>query len=124
MRKIVAGVALRDRLGEHGTRELSEFVEQHSESVRADVVNIFTERLDDTKIVLATQLADVKVELADRIADVKVELSEKIGGAKVELTNRLAEMRVELLRWSFVFWIGQVAALFAAMAMLAEWIRP
>lgn len=113
MRKFVAGVALRDRLGEHGTRELSEFVEQHSESARADVVNTFTERLDDTKM-----------ELADRIADAKVELSEKIGGAKVELTNRLAEMRVELLRWSFLFWIGQVAALFAAMAMLAEWIRP
>ena len=113
MRKIVAGVALRDRLGEHGTRQLSEFVEQHCESVRGDVVNIFTERLDDTKIVLAAQLADVKVELA-----------EKIGNAKVELTSRLAEMRVELLRWSFLFWIGQVAALFGAMAMLAEWIRP
>lgn len=113
MRKIAAGLALRDRLGEQGTRELSECVEQHCESMRADVVNIVTERLDDTKSALVAQIADVKVEL-----------SEKIGGAKVELTSRLAEMRVELLRWSFLFWIGQVAALFAAMATLAEWIRP
>ena len=113
MRKIVAGIALRDRLGESGTRELSEFVEQHSESVRADVITIVTERLDDTKIVLAAQIGDLKADLAEKIADVKVELS-----------DRLSDLRVELLRWSFLFWIGQVAALFTAMAMLAEWIRP
>jgi hypothetical protein len=113
MVKMVVGVALRERLGEHGTRELGEFVERHSESVRSDVVNICTERLDETRIVLAAQIADVKAELSDKIADVKVELS-----------GRLADLRVELLRWSFLFWVGQVAALFAAMAMFAEWIRP
>jgi len=113
MFKIVAGVALRERLGEHGTRELGEFVDRHSESVRADVVNICTERLDETRIALGAQIADVRFEL-----------SEKIGDVKVELSGRLADLRVELLRWSFLFWVGQVAALFAAMAMFAEWIRP
>lgn len=63
-------------------------------------------------------------EMTDRLAEAKTELLEKIGDLKVELTGRLADMRVELLRWSFLFWIGQVAAMFAAMAMLAEWIRP
>lgn len=62
--------------------------------------------------------------LTSEIVLVRTELTSKIGDLRVEIAERLAELRVELLRWSFVFWIGQVAALFAAMAMFAEWITP
>ena len=51
-------------------------------------------------------------------------MANTLADLKVELSDKLAIMRVEILRWSFLFWIGQVAALFAAMTMLAEWIRP
>jgi hypothetical protein len=113
MAKVVIGVALRDRLGENGARELSEFVERHSEAVRADVVTICSGSMNGATAEMSTRLSEAKTELAVTIADVKV-----------ALIDRLAELRVELLRWSFVFWVGQVAAMFAAMAMFAEWLRP
>lgn len=109
MAKIVVGLALRDRLGDSGSRELNEFVSRHSDAVRAEAMEICNARVNG---------------LTAEILEVKTELLEKIGDLKVDLTERLAAMRVELLRWSFVFWIGQVAAMFGAMAMFAQWIRP
>lgn len=115
MGKIAVGIALRDRLGEDGARALSEFVEQHSEGWRTEVVNTCTEKLDGRLQDYArrSEVSQGFERMANTLADLKVELSDK-----------LASMRVEILRWSFLFWIGQVAALFAAMTMLAEWIRP
>jgi hypothetical protein len=106
-------LVLRDRLGESGTRELAEFVERRSDEVRSDVMDMCNVRVND-----------VSTQIADRFAEVKMELSEKIGGLKVELSDRLAEMRFELLRWTFVFWVGQftavIMAVFAALALFAD----
>lgn len=115
MGKIVVGIVLRDRLGEDGARALSEFVEQHSEAWRAEVVDTCSDRLNGRLHDYAkrSEVGEGFERMVNMLADVKVELSDKLAG-----------MRVEILRWSFLFWIGQVAALFAAMTMLAEWIRP
>jgi hypothetical protein len=113
MSKIVVGLALRDRLGENGTRELDEFVASHSKAVRAEVMDICNARVGAATLAFGDRVSESKNELLERIADLKV-----------GLTDRLGDMRAELLRWSFVFWLGQVAAMFAAMAMFAEWIRP
>jgi hypothetical protein len=37
-----------------------------------------------------------------------------------ELRERIANVRVELIRWMFVFWVGQVAVL---GGMLFAWFR-
>lgn len=108
MGKIAVGIALRDRLGEDGARALSEFVEHHSEARRTEVVNTCMETFEGRLHHYATNVLATKTELAD---------------VRVDLSSKLSDLRVELLRWSFLFWIGQVAAMFAAMAMLAEWIR-
>ena len=41
-------------------------------------------------------------------------LNEGLAGIRTEL----ATVRVEMLRWSFVFWIGQVAAVAALLAFM------
>ena len=41
-------------------------------------------------------------------------LNEGLAGIRTELAN----VRVEMLRWSFVFWIGQVAAVAALLAFM------
>ena len=41
-------------------------------------------------------------------------LNEGLTGIRTELAN----VRVEMLRWSFVFWIGQVAAVAALLAFM------
>ena len=46
MARVPVGLALRDRLGDNGVRDLEIYIEQHEENRRTDVVNQITERLD------------------------------------------------------------------------------
>ena len=58
-------------------------------------------------------------------------LAEEIGTLRVEMVKEFATLRVEmaressrLLKWSFLFWIGQFAAVSAMMAFLLRTIPP
>jgi hypothetical protein len=108
MKNIAVGLALRDRLGESATRQLTEFVDRHSSEARSDVMEMCN-----------TQVAGLSTEIAT--------LSDRISDLKIDLNGRLAELRVELLRWTFLFWVGQFAAvmtaMFAALALFAQWFR-
>lgn len=56
----------------------------------------------------------------DRI-DTRIErfaLREDLLKGLSEIRKEMADLRVELLRWSFAFWIGQVAATAGLMALL------
>jgi len=109
MGKIIVGVALRDRLGEDGARALSEYVEQHAELWRADVVSSCTERID-TRLQHYAGKNDV-LDGFNKVVD-------KLADTKIELSDRLSNMRVEMLRWSFVFWLGQILAIAAILRVL------
>jgi hypothetical protein len=91
MPQVPVGLALRDRLGENGVRDLEDHLEQHRQAWRVDVVNAVSERLDYRF-----------KECAKREDMVH-------GFARVE--KQMANMKVEILRWSFLFWIGQVATI-------------
>jgi hypothetical protein len=91
MTRVPFGLALRERLGENGARDLEDYMEKHREAGRVDVVNAVSERLDY------------------RISECARREDMVNGFARVE--KQMAEMKVEMLRWSFVFWIGQVATI-------------
>ena len=47
-------------------------------------------------------------------------LAEELSKFRLEMVERLADLRFEILKWSFLFWIGQMAA---TMAMLSWMLR-
>jgi hypothetical protein len=89
---------LRERLGADGARELNDFVEQHTDLWRTDVVTTCTERFD-ARLHDYPKRSDV-YEGFERIV------------------NKLADLRVELLRWSFAFWVGQIVVIAALLRFL------
>ena len=93
--KVPVGVALRDCLGENGVRDLNDYLEERRQAWRADVVNAISERLDY------------------RMNDCAKRDDMTSGFARVE--NKMSETKVEMLRWSFLFWIGQVATIAALL---------
>ena len=92
MKKVPVGLALRDRLGENGVRDLNDYTEEHLEASRVNVVNALTERLDY------------------RINECAKREDMMVGFARVE--KQMSDAKFEILRWSFVFWIGQMAMVF------------
>lgn len=98
MNKVPVGLALRDRLGENGVRDLHDYVDEHRQAWRTDVVNAIDERLD-------LRLKDC----ARREDLVRIE---------GRLSSRISETKVEILRWSFAFWIGQIATIAALLSYM------
>jgi len=95
---------LRTHLGDDGTFGLVELLESEqknwSESVLITATDRFERRLTQ-EVGLLRQ-------------DFQKSLQDGLGGIRSDLANA----RVEMLRWSFAFWIGQVATIAALLAFM------
>ena len=85
--------SVREELGEKASFDLLTMVHEAGAAWRDDVLMIATERFERR-------------------------LSEEIGKLRIDVVEQLALTRTELLRWSFLFWIGQVAAIAALLAFM------
>jgi hypothetical protein len=48
----------------------------------------------------------------------EVRLTNELSALRRDVTHELSTTRIEMLRWSFVFWIGQVAAVTGLLAYM------
>ena len=126
-------LAVREKLGDEGARDLEDWVEGRGNEWRDQVTQSLAERFDAR---LATTAAELRVEMAkmrselrqemqqgfaqmcQAMASMQVSLRKEIADLQVTLRKELADNRVELIRWSFVFWIGQVAVMIGVLAYM------
>jgi hypothetical protein len=124
---------LRERLGDEGVLGLLELLESERAEWSERVLSVAADRFERR---LAEQIAGVRVELSavradivrelheglgsirQEIAAVRVETRQELGAVRVEMHQLLATSRVETLRWSFLFWVGQVAAMAGLLALM------
>ena len=92
--------ALRERLGPHASLELLEMVDSAGHEWRDDVLHDTIERFERR---LTEEVGGLRIEMAHM---------------KMDLRQDIAAARVDILRWSFVFWIGQVAAIIGLLAFV------
>ena len=52
------------------------------------------------------------------LAAVRQEFGRELAAVRHEFGRELANLRVELIRWSFLVWIGQVAAMAGLLALM------
>ena len=91
MQRLRVVPALRQRLGDDGTEALTDMVFTASQEWRDDVLTAVEGRFENR-------------------------LTMEISTLRVEVTRELAAMRVEILRWSFAFWLSQVAVMVGLLA--------
>lgn len=96
--KVVVGSALRERLGDDASSALVEYVEHSGREWRGEVLESCTERVEGRM----NHYAD-RNEVVDGFA---------------RIVTQMADMKVEILRWSFAFWLGQVAVMAALLAFM------
>ena len=94
--------ALRERLGEEATGALVEMVDLAGREWRNDVLNDAVGRFER--------------RLTEEVGKLRVEMVQM----KMDLQQDIAAARVDILRWSFVFWIGQVAAVMGLFAFVLK----
>lgn len=99
MEAVIVPLALRERLGNEGTVALESMLSDTGQAWRDDVLTLSEERFERR---LAQEMSALRVEMANGMCGIRREMS---------------TLRVELLRWSFLFWIGQVAAMAGLLAV-------
>jgi len=83
--------ALRTQLGDEATFGLIELLETERKEVGQQMLAMAADRFERR-------------------------LAEELGKFRHDVVQELATTRVDMLRWSFVFWIGQVTAFAALLA--------
>ena len=101
--------ALRTQLGDEATFGLIELLD--------------TERKDWSEQVLGGAGDKFERRLSEEITALRVEMRNALHDGLTAVRQELSITRVEMLRWSFVFWIGQVAAIAALLAFMLRGVR-
>jgi hypothetical protein len=124
---------LRERLGEEASLGLLDLLESERAEWSERVLSVAADRFERR---LAEEIAGVRVELSavrtdivrelheglrsirHELATSRVVLHQELAASRVEMHQVLAASRVETLRWSFLFWVGQVAAMAGLLAFM------
>jgi hypothetical protein len=84
---------LRERLGEEGAEALVQLINQATEAGKGDVVAVVEEKFER--------------RLTEEVSKLRAE----IGHLRGEMIERIESVRSELIKWMFVFWVGQIGAI-------------
>jgi hypothetical protein len=95
-------VALRDRLGPDATADLLEVLDDSRACWSSEVLTASMERLER--------------RLSEEVSALRLELHNGLGAVRQEV----AAGRVEHIKWSFAFWLGQLAAMAGLLALLTR----
>jgi len=96
--------ALRGRLEDEATFGLIELLESERKDWSEHVLSVASDRFERR---LAQELGAFKTEVSQALSDVATTIREETATAKLEM-----------LKWSFVFWIGQVATVAGLLAFM------
>ena len=127
--------ALREKLGNDAMLGLQAFVDAAARQWKDDVLVIAGERFEHR---LSHEIGAFRVEVANEFAAMRVDMAKEFAALRVTMANErvettkefgavrveLATTRVSLLKWCFLFWIGQFAAVSGMMAFLLRTIGP
>lgn len=118
MPAVELGVALRNRLGADASTDLVEAFKV----AQNDVLTLATERFEGRLAIVAAELrgemASLESGLRQEIAAGDTALRVALIDGLSQIRREMSDMRVDVLRWSFLFWLGQVAATATMLAML------
>jgi len=103
--------ALAERLGNDGTEGLITLLVSAKAEWTDDVMTTAVDRFERR---LTTEISSLRVDVTREIATLRQDMS----AVREDFTRDLSNVRVELLKWSFVFWVGQVAAVAGLLAFM------
>ncbi len=68
---------------------------------KEEIIEIVEEKFERR---LSEELGKLRVEMAE----MKSELRGEMADMKSELNNKMGSMRADIIKWMFVFWVGQI----------------
>ena len=111
---------------------LQEFVDDAGRQWKDDVLMVAGERFDRRlgdevgalRVDMAREFAAVRLETAKEFSSVRLEMAKEFAAVRGEMAAGFANTRADLVKWSFLFWVSQFAALSGMMMFLLRTMLP
>jgi len=84
---------LRMKLGEDGVKELVDLLNRTAKNIKGNLEEKASDKLEQ------------------RLTETKGGIEKQITDLRTELKTEIAHTRADLIKWMFIFWIGQVAVM-------------
>jgi len=94
----------RDKLGDEAADSLVRLLNQSQEDQKNDIVEFVEEKFERR---LIEELTALEKRLVERISEGDKKLDARI----TSLETRIAETHADLIKWMFIFWVGQVGVI-------------
>ena len=122
----------RGALGHEGTQDLSALLAssraEWTDEVLTTAVDRFERRLTTEisafRVDVLREFSMVRAEIAREVSTLLADVTRGISTLRADFTRDLLGLRSELLRWSFLFCVGQVAAMAGLLAFMLRPCRP
>lgn len=107
--------ALVERLGEPASAALVEMLDENTSACADHVMTQSAERFE-------RRLVEETSKLRVAMAEMKGDLRQGMTQLGSDLRSEMATGRFELLKWAFVFWVGQLVSIVGIVALLLRTI--
>ena len=92
-----------------------ELINQSLSEQKNDVLQVVEEKFERR---LSEEISGLEVRLSEKISRVETDLSEKISRVETDISEKIteqgkrsAEYKADLIKWMFIFWVGQVGVI-------------
>ena len=138
--------ALQDRLGPEGTGGLLQLLAQARKECVADVIDVvgdrFERRLVEETSKLRLEMATLRQETTALASTLRQEMAAGASALRQEmaagtsalrqemaagtsaLRQDMSDQKLDILKWAFLFWVGQFFAVASLMVVLIRLLRP
>ena len=120
--------ALQDRLGHEATAGLLELLTDIRKEWTAEVIAIVGDRFERR---LVEETSRLRVDMTQGFAAIRQEMAAGLSQVRQEMATgfaalheEIADQRFEILKWAFLFWVGQFFAVAGLVAVLIRFLRP
>ena len=116
---------LRETLGPDASEDLATALEDAKKEMLLASHDRFESRLAIVSAELRAELTRTQAELRQEIAAGDAALRVALVEGLSKIRTEMGDLRADVLRWSFVFWVGQILAIATLLAfMLRAFPRP
>ena len=106
---------LAKRLGDEGAEGLVALLDSTRQDWTESVLTVAVDRFEYR---LTSEISALRLDVARELSGLRQDVTREIAAVRQDVTRDLSGVRVEWLEWSFLFWIGQVAAMAGLLSFM------
>ncbi len=104
---------LREKLGDDATEGLVQFINEATKDARDNVILLAEEKFEKR---LTQETSRLEKRITEEVAKLEIRITEEVAKLEIRITEEASKLRVdmaafktEIIKWMFLFWIGQIA---------------